>query len=406
MKLAKAPYRIYIGRGSRVLTYTVWTYRVLNSGYKAKKPSPILLKPIHFNTYKSKSNGRARDGERKFLFRFRHPTYEWKHFQPLSKVKNTQGRTSCFEVSNTTCTLLHWSIVPTFKRRQMRKIHTSNDKTNACHVTEAATHTLAPLHSLHYLFALQASRWIWPAARWWRWERGLDCHTLQVKIKFVLMWNREMGLSLAVKWTELAWPRTEPTCSRLYVLPSTPRQLYPLHIAHYTTAHPGPRVASQPGQIVGSYKDVGSMSTWEPWINRSYLQETLHQIFIARILTYLRERRLQIHFRRLSSGWLLYQEASLSRDVLPSLTIYLWLFLQCTVFTKLLLSISQIQKLARNTQRLTLAPLQETFRRYFLLRYSLRNTISQPHLIAKLTDDALRGRSKKSPSSIGTGITL
>lgn len=67
---------------------------------------------------------------------------------------------------------------------------------------------------------------------------------------------------------------------------------------------------------------------------------------------------------------------------------------------------SQIQKLARNTRRLTLAPLQETFGRYFLLRYSLRNTISQPHLIAKLTDDALKGRSKKSPSSIGTGITL
>lgn len=219
------------------------------------------------------------------------------------------------------------------------------------------------------------------------------------------MWNREMGLSLAVKWTELAWPRTEPTCSRLYVLAPTPRQLYPLHFAHYTTAHPGPRVASQPGQTVGSYKDVGSMSTWEPWINRSYLQETLHQIFTARILTYLRERRLQKHFRRISSGWLLYQEASLSRDVLPSLTTYLWLFLQYLQNFYFPYH-SQIHKLARITRRLTRAPLQETFGRYFLLRYSLRNTISQPHLIAKLTDDALKGRSKKSSSSTGTGITL
>jgi len=87
LNLQKPPYRIYIGRGSRVLNYTVWAYRVLNSGYKAKKPSPILLKPIQFNTYKSKSNGRAGEGERKLLFRFRHPTYECKHFQPLSKIK-------------------------------------------------------------------------------------------------------------------------------------------------------------------------------------------------------------------------------------------------------------------------------------------------------------------------------
>lgn len=220
------------------------------------------------------------------------------------------------------------------------------------------------------------------------------------------MWNREMGLSLAVKWTELAWPRTEPTCSRLYVLVPTPRQLYPLHFAHYTTAHPGPRVASQPGQTVGSYKDVGSMSTWEPWINRSYLQETLHQIFITRILTYLRERRLQIHFQRLSSGWLLYQEASLSRDVLPSLTTYLWFFLPYNVFTKLLLSISfknpQVSKKHSPSYQW---PTPGNFRALFS-SYSLRNTISQPHLIAKLTDDALKGRSKKSPSSIGTGITL
>jgi hypothetical protein len=39
------------------------------------------------------------------------------------------------------CTLLHWTTVPTFKRRHRRKIHRGNDKTNACHVTEAATHT-------------------------------------------------------------------------------------------------------------------------------------------------------------------------------------------------------------------------------------------------------------------------
>jgi len=220
------------------------------------------------------------------------------------------------------------------------------------------------------------------------------------------MRNREMGLSLAVKWTELAWPRTEPTCSRLYVLAPTPRQLYPLHFAHYTTAHPGPRVASQPGQTVGSYKDVGSMSTWEPWINRSYLQETLHQIFIARILTYLRERRLQIHFRRLSSGWLFYQKASLSRDVLPSLTTYLWLFLQCNVFTKLLLSISLTNpQVSKNHSPSYPCPTPGNFRALFSSSILFKKH-NQPTQLQKLTDNALKGRTKKSSSSIGTEITL
>lgn len=220
------------------------------------------------------------------------------------------------------------------------------------------------------------------------------------------MRNREMGLSLAVKWTELAWPRTEPTCSRLYVLPSTPRQLYPLHFAHYTTAHPGPRVASQPGQIVGSYKDVGSMSTWEPWINRSYLQETLHQIFIARILTYLRERRLQIHFRRLSSGWLLYQEASLPRDVLPSLTTYLWLFLQYTVFTKLLLSISLTNPEVNKKHSTSYpCPTPGNFQALFSssILFKKHNQPTPPNC---KTYGRRAKREIEKVSSIGTGITL
>lgn len=184
------------------------------------------------------------------------------------------------------------------------------------------------------------------------------------------------------------------------MLAPTPRQLYPLHFAHYTTAHPGPRVASQPGQTVGSYKDVGSMSTWEPWINRSYLQESLHQIFIARILTYLHETQLHIHFRRLSSGGITFTRRSAFsyQNIFGSINI---MHLQNFYFPYH----SQIHKLARNTRRFTRAPLQETNGPYFLLRYSLRNTISQPHQTAKLKD-ALKGRSKKSTSSIGTWISL
>jgi hypothetical protein len=105
----------------------------------------------------------------------------------------------------------------------------------------------------------------------------------QVKIKPMLLRTREMGLSSSgMNWAGLAKNRT--TYSRLYALAPTPRQLYPLHFARYATADPGPRVASQPGQTVGS-RDVGSMSTWGPWINRPYLQETLDPIFMMRFFT-------------------------------------------------------------------------------------------------------------------------
>lgn len=79
--------------------------------------------------------------ERKFLVSEQASYIRTRTLPTIKQNKNTQGRTSCSEVSNSTCTLLHWSIVPTFKRRQLRKKHTSNDKTNACHETEAATHT-------------------------------------------------------------------------------------------------------------------------------------------------------------------------------------------------------------------------------------------------------------------------
>ena len=130
---------------------------------------------------------------------FRHPTYERKHFQQLSKVKTHKEESHVVRSRTVRALLLHWSIVPTFKRRQMRKIHTSNDKTNSCHVTEAATHTgSTALTALSVCFAgfevILAGRTVMEVR-----EGGLGCHTLQVKIKFVLMRNRETGLSLAVK---------------------------------------------------------------------------------------------------------------------------------------------------------------------------------------------------------------
>lgn len=140
IKLPTAPNRIYIGQASRVRNYTVWAHRVLNSGYKVKKRYPILLNPTQFNTYKPKSNRTVGERGRKFLVSVQASYIRTQTLPNTKQNKNTQGRTSC-AFSNIMCTLLHWSIVPTFKRRQMRKIHTSNDKTNSCHVTEAATHT-------------------------------------------------------------------------------------------------------------------------------------------------------------------------------------------------------------------------------------------------------------------------